>query len=103
MAEVYASEPFGLPVLLGLALDCRRGRAIGRYPIREGCSASTGGGFEIEESFAGEFGDNGIRVPEEEDQHADPREFIGSDTDHLDGAGHRGSLSTISSDGAREG
>ena len=59
-----------------------------RIPARRGYAASGCGGFQVAQGLAGQFGNNRIRVAEQADQHTDPGEFGGIDTNHGDGVSH---------------
>ena len=59
-----------------------------RIPARWGHATPEGDGFHVAQGLARQFGDNGVRVAEQQDQHPDPGEFSGIDTDHGDGVGH---------------
>jgi hypothetical protein len=47
-----------------------------------------GGGLQVAQGLPGQFGDHRVRVAEQQNQHPDPGEFSGIDTDHGDGVGH---------------
>ena len=55
--------------------------------MREG--APVGGLGEVEEGLAGEFGDAGIGMPEQGEEHAEPAKLAGVDSNDRDRFGHR--------------
>jgi hypothetical protein len=55
--------------------------------VRDG--ALVGGLGEIEEGLAGEFGDAGIGMAEQGEEHAEPAKLAGIDSDDRDRFGHK--------------
>jgi len=54
-----------------------------------GDGASLGGLIEIKEGLAGEFGDAGIGMAEQGEEHTEPAKLAGVDSDDRDRFGHR--------------
>jgi hypothetical protein len=55
--------------------------------VRDG--APVGGLSEIEEGLAGEFGNAGIGMAEQDEEHTEPAKLAGFDSDDRDRFGHR--------------
>jgi len=51
--------------------------------------ALMGGLGEVEEGLAGEFGDAGIGMPEQGEEHTEPAKLAGVDSDDRDRFGHK--------------
>lgn len=81
--EIFPDDPLATGAQGALPLDGWR-----RIPARWGHATPEGDGFHVAQGLARQFGDNGVRVAEQQDQHPDPGEFSGIDTDHGDGVGH---------------
>jgi hypothetical protein len=98
--EIDGQEDFGKRIHDRLSIRIRRsgiaklaGKALSRRPG----SLLASGGFEVEQSLAGQFRNHRVRVAEQPNERADPGEFFGVDTDYGNGVRHRENPSSISS------
>ena len=69
------------------------GPALGLAGVVDGLGvwdgALVGGLGEVEEGLAGEFGDAGIGMPEQGEEHAEPAKLAGVDSNDRDRFGHK--------------
>src|ERR1039457_3872817 len=85
-----------LPEIRWSSPVCPRGLfTTGASRLAPACGSS---GFQIAQRLAGQFGDNRVRVAEQQNQHTDPGQFAWVYADHGNGVSHRQILLNISSD-----